>query len=56
LLSDDDSKAADVMSENGDMLHAAFPNHYGKIDDGIIACDYEAALAALRSATSLTTS
>ena len=56
LLSDDDSKAADVMSANEDMLHAAFPNHYGKIDDGIIACDYEAALAALRSATSLTIS
>jgi hypothetical protein len=44
------------MSANEDMLHAAFPNHYGKIDDGIIACDYEAALAALRSATSLTIS
>jgi CheY-like chemotaxis protein len=51
LLSDDDTKAADVMNANVDLLHTAFPNHYGKIDEGILACDFEAALAALRSAT-----
>jgi CheY-like chemotaxis protein len=51
LLSDDDAKAVDVMNANVDLLHTAFPNHYGKIDEGIVACDFGAALAALRSAT-----
>jgi PAS domain S-box-containing protein len=51
LLTDDDSKAADLMNDNADLLHAAFPNHYRKIDEGIFACDFEAALAALRAAT-----
>ena len=51
LLSDDDAKAADVMTMNRDLLHTAFPNHYGKIDEGILACDFGAALLALRSAT-----
>ena len=51
MLADDDSEAADVMDANADLLNAAFPNHYRKIDDGIRSFDFEAALAALRAAT-----
>jgi two-component system sensor histidine kinase/response regulator len=51
FLSDDDAKAAEVMNANMDLLYSAFPNHYGKIEAGIVACDFGAALAALRSAT-----
>ncbi len=51
LLVDDDSEAADVMDANADLLNAAFPNHYRKINDGIRSFDFEAALAALRTAT-----
>ena len=54
LLSEDDANAAEVMNENADMLHTAFPNDYMKIDESILACDFEAALAALRSATAVT--
>jgi hypothetical protein len=54
LLSQDDSNAADLMNENADILHAAFPNHFMKIDESILACDFDAALAALRSATAAT--
>jgi CheY-like chemotaxis protein len=51
LLSDDDSKASDVMNANMDLLHSAYPNHFDKIDESIVACDFGAALAALRAAT-----
>jgi signal transduction histidine kinase/CheY-like chemotaxis protein len=51
LLADDDAEAGDVLDENADLLNAAFPNHYRKIDDGIRSFDFEAALAALRAAS-----
>jgi two-component system, sensor histidine kinase and response regulator len=51
MLADDDAEAGDVLDANSDMLHAAFPNHYRKIDDGIRSFDFDAALAALRAAT-----
>jgi len=51
MLADDDAEAGDVLDANADLLNAAFPNHYRKIDDGIRSFDYEAALAALRAAT-----
>ncbi|MDP2761242.1 MAG: response regulator, partial [Sideroxyarcus sp.] len=55
LLADDDAEAGDVLSENADLLNAAFPDHYRKINDSIRAFDFEAALAALRAAISPTT-
>jgi len=56
LLAADDSGASGLLEENagvlnGDLLSAAFPNHYRKIDDSIQAMDFETALAALRAAT-----
>jgi signal transduction histidine kinase/DNA-binding response OmpR family regulator len=50
MLADDDAEAVDVLDANADLLHAAFPSHYRKIDDGMRSFDFEAALAALRVA------
>jgi two-component system, sensor histidine kinase and response regulator len=55
LLAEDDSEAADVMDANADLLNAAFPNHYRRIDDGIRSFDFTAALAALSAATGTST-
>ena len=52
LLADDDAQACDVLDVNAEMLQAAFPNHYRKIEDGIRSFDFELALAALRAAIS----
>ena len=54
-LADDDAEAGDVLDANADLLNAAFPNHYRKIDDGVRSFDFEAALAALRAATGTST-
>ena len=54
LLADNDDEAGDVLYVNANLLKAAFPNHYRKIDDGIKSFDFEAALAALRVATGTT--
>ena len=51
LLADNDDEAGDVMYVNANLLKAAFPNNYRKIDDGIKSFDFEAALAELRAAT-----
>jgi CheY-like chemotaxis protein len=51
MLADDDAEAVDVLDANAELLHAAFPSHYQKIDDGIRSFDFEAALTALRAAT-----
>jgi PAS domain S-box-containing protein len=50
LLVDDDAEAGAVFDANRVLLNAAFPNHYRRIDDGIRSCDFDAALAALRTA------
>ncbi|MFU8790095.1 MAG: response regulator [Methylobacter sp.] len=50
LLADDDAEALDVMRANASLLHSAFPNDYDKIDAGLRALDFDAALAALRTA------
>ena len=50
MLADDDAEAGDVLDAKADLLNAAFPDHYRKIDDGIRSFDFEAALAALRAA------
>ncbi len=52
LLADDDAEAGDVLEENADLLNAAFPVHYRQINDSIRSFDFEAALAALRTAIS----
>jgi two-component system sensor histidine kinase/response regulator len=51
LLADDDAEASDVMDANADLLNAAFPNHYRKIDEDIRSFNFEAALTALNAAT-----
>jgi PAS domain S-box-containing protein len=50
LLMDDNAGAADVMAANTDLLRAAFPEHYRKLNDAILSFDYDTALAALRAA------
>jgi len=51
FLVDDDAEASDVLDANADLLNAAFPNHYRKIESDIRSFDFEAALIALKSAT-----
>ena len=53
LLADDDAEAGDVLDANADMLNAAFPVYYRKIDEGIRTFDFEAALKVLRIATGI---
>jgi hypothetical protein len=50
LLSEDNAEAGDVMDANGDLLNAAFPGHFRKIDDAIRGFDFEGALTSLREA------
>ncbi|MDP3876190.1 MAG: response regulator [Methylobacter sp.] len=50
LLADDDAEALDVMRANASLLHSAFPKAFDKIDAGMRALDFEAALLALRAA------
>ncbi|MFA5243270.1 MAG: Hpt domain-containing protein [Sulfuricella sp.] len=51
LLLAGDVGAVDVMDANAELLNAAFPHHCHEIDNNIRAFDFEAALAALRTAT-----
>ena len=51
LLSEDNAEAFDVLDANAELLNAAFPNHYRQIDNCIQSFDFEAALIALKSAT-----
>jgi CheY-like chemotaxis protein len=53
LLVTDDAEAGDVMDANADLLNAAFPKHYRRINDGIRSLNFETALAALRNATGI---
>jgi two-component system, sensor histidine kinase and response regulator len=55
LLADDNAEAGDVMDENGELLKAAFPAHFARIDEAIRGFDFEGALAALRAAAESTT-
>jgi two-component system sensor histidine kinase/response regulator len=50
LLADDDARAGDVLDANADLLDAAFPEHYCKIEGGIRSYDFAVALAALSAA------
>jgi PAS domain S-box-containing protein len=53
LLGYDDAAAVGVLDANADLLKAAFPNHYGLIDNRIRSYDFEAALAGLKAARPL---
>ena len=55
LLANDDAEAADVLDENTDLLHTAFPNHYRRIAGTIESFDFEAALAVLKDAVATAT-
>jgi CheY-like chemotaxis protein len=52
LLANDDAEAGDVLEANSDLLYAAFPEQYRRIDAGIRSFDYDEALAALKAAIS----
>ncbi len=51
LLLAGDAEAADVLSENADLLHAAFPRDYGRLDSAVAAFDFDGAVAVLRHAS-----
>ena len=53
LLADNDSEAGDVWDENADLLYAAYPDHYARMDNAIRAFEFEAAGAALRAAAAM---
>ncbi|MFA6016142.1 MAG: PAS domain S-box protein [Gallionellaceae bacterium] len=50
LLSDDDAEAGDVLDENAELLNAAFPDQFRKIENSIHQFDFDTALQALRAA------
>jgi len=50
LLGFDDSAAVDVVTDNADLLDAAFPQHYRQIENAVKMFDFEAALNALKDA------
>ncbi len=52
LLADSDAEAGDVFETHADLLKAAFPEHYRRIEDAVTRFDFEAAMAALRDAES----
>ncbi len=52
LLADDDSEAADLLSEHGQTLRAALGNGYPPLAVAVGGFDFEAGLAALKSAAS----
>ncbi len=55
LLADNDAEAGDVLDENADLLHAAFPKHYRRIDAAIKSFDFEAALVEIKDACATST-
>ena len=50
LLADDDSEAGELLDANANLLNAAFPTRFRRIDDAVRGYDFEAALAALSEA------
>jgi HPt (histidine-containing phosphotransfer) domain-containing protein len=51
LLTGDDAEAGDLLDANADLLNAAFPNDYRRIEDSIRSFDFKKALAVLKTAT-----
>jgi two-component system sensor histidine kinase/response regulator len=50
LLAQSDADVADVMNENADLIRAAFPHHYGRINDAVQEFDFDMALTLLQDA------
>ncbi len=50
LLGDDDAEAAELWTRHASMLHAAWPDAAARIEAGLAAYDFEAALRDLRRA------
>ena len=50
LLADDDSEAGDLLDSQANLLNAAFPAHFRRIDDAVRSYDFETALATLKTA------
>jgi two-component system sensor histidine kinase/response regulator len=50
LLTFDDAAVIGVLEANADLLHAAFPDHFHLIENGIRAFDFETAHKALQAA------
>ena len=51
LLVAGDAEAADVLGEHADLLHAAFPRDYARLDSAVAAFDFDSAVAVLRHAS-----
>jgi two-component system sensor histidine kinase/response regulator len=51
LLAADDAAAGDLLDANSELLNAAFPEQFHKIDDSIRSLDFETAIAALNAAS-----
>jgi two-component system sensor histidine kinase/response regulator len=51
LLAADDAAAGDLLDANSELLNAAFPEQFHKIDDSIRSLDFETAIAALKAAS-----
>jgi CheY-like chemotaxis protein len=49
LLADDDAQASYVLEANSDLLYAAFPSHFSKIENSVRSFDFASALTALRA-------
>jgi two-component system sensor histidine kinase/response regulator len=54
LLSDDDSEAADLFADEGELILSAFPNQYRQIDNQIKSFEFESALEKLKEAMAAT--
>ncbi|MEI6207909.1 MAG: PAS domain S-box protein [Desulfuromonadales bacterium] len=51
LLADNDAEACDVLDANAHLLNTSFPGYYRLISNGIRSFNFEAALTALKSAS-----
>ena len=51
MLADDDGEAGDLLETHGDLLCAAFPDHFQMLQDTIRSFAFEEALAVLKAAT-----
>lgn len=55
LLSADDADATELLSANADLLSAAFPEQYRRLDACVRSFDFEGALTVLRSVATIST-
>jgi two-component system sensor histidine kinase/response regulator len=53
LLIENDAEAMDVLDDNAELLSAAFPKHYQKLENSIHTFNFEAGLSALNFATDI---